>query len=193
MVPVIAILLVVTLGVFSVYNLLVRGRNRVKNAFAQIDVQMQRRFDLIPNLVETCKAYMQHERETLTQVTAARQQAMTAQNALKKDLSNSQAMSALMQADQNLHQGMANVMAVVESYPDLKADQTLQPLLEELASTENRVGFARQAYNDAVMEYNNTRESFPAVMLAASLGFAAMPSWILENQEAKQSVHVSFH
>ncbi len=193
MVPVIAILLVVTLGVFSVYNLLVRGRNRVKNAFAQIDVQMQRRFDLIPNLVETCKAYMQHERETLTQVTAARQQAMTAQNALKKDLSNSQAMSALMQADQNLHQGMANVMAVVESYPDLKADQTLQPLLEELASTENRVGFARQAYNDAVTEYNNTRESFPAVMLAASLGFAAMPSWILENQEAKQSVHVSFH
>ncbi len=193
MVPVIAILLVVTLGVFSVYNLLVRGRNRVKNAFAQIDVQMQRRFDLIPNLVETCKAYMQHERETLTQVTAARQQAMTDQNALKKDLSNSQAMSALMQADQNLHQGMANVMAVVESYPDLKADQTLQPLLEELASTENRVGFARQAYNDAVMEYNNTRESFPAVMLAASLGFAAMPSWILENQEAKQSVHVSFH
>lgn len=193
MIPVIAVLLVFFLGIFSVYNLLVRGRNQVKNAFAQIDVQMQRRFDLIPNLVETCKAYMQHEHDTLTQVAAARQQAMAAQDVFKKDLSNSQAMNTLMQAEQKLHQGMANVMAVVESYPDLKADQTLQPLLEELASTENRVGFARQAYNDAVMEFNVTRESFPAVIFAGSLGFAAVQPWSLENQEARQSVHVSFH
>ena len=142
----------------SIYNRLVAGRNRFKNAFAQIDVQLQRRYDLIPNLVETAKGYMKHESETLEAVIKARQTCV--------DLKNAEKIGELMKAEGFLTQAMSRLMMVSENYPDLKADQSMMKVQEELTSTENKIGFARQAYNDAATRYNNKREVFPANLIS---------------------------
>lgn len=173
------------------YNRLVVFRNRLRNAFAQIDVQLQRRYDLIPNLVETARAYMAHERETLTTVIGARDHAMGVAKAAAADQSGS-SMEQLGAAEAALGGALGKLFAVAEGYPELKADSTMQHLMEELSSTENRVSFARQAYNDAVMEYNIVRERFPATLVANSFGFALAHPLDISNPEARQSMRVSF-
>ena len=166
--------LVVGLALWAVgiYNGLVTSRNAWKNAFAQIDVQLQRRFDLIPNLVETAKAYMGHERETLEAVIAARSAAQSGLAAAKADPGDPAAMAQLAASQGQLNGVLGRLMAVAEAYPDLKANQNMMQLSEELSSTENRVAFARQAYNDAVMGYNNKRETFPSSVVAGMFNFA---------------------
>lgn len=166
--------LVVGLALWAVgiYNGLVTSRNAWKNAFAQIDVQLQRRFDLIPNLVETAKAYMGHERETLEAVIAARSAAQSGLAAAKAHPGDEAAMAQLAASQGQLNGVLGRLMAVAEAYPDLKANQNMTQLSEELSSTENRVAFARQAYNDAVMGYNNKRETFPSSVVAGMFNFA---------------------
>jgi LemA protein len=166
-----AILVVVALFAVSVYNRLVRLRNGIGNAFAQIDVQLKRRHDLIPNLVETARKYIQHERETLEAVIAARNTAQTAAGQARRNPAAAGAIAALGAAEGALGGVLGRLMAVAEAYPDLKADQTMRDLTEELSSTENRVGFARQAYNDTVLDYNNAAGQFPANLLAGVFGF----------------------
>jgi LemA protein len=156
----------------GIYNGLVTSRNGWKNAFAQIDVQLQRRFDLIPNLVETAKAYMGHERETLEAVIAARSAAQSGLAAAKAQPGDEAAMAQLAASQGQLNGVLGRLMAVAEAYPDLKANQNMMQLSEELSSTENRVAFARQAYNDAVMGYNNKRETFPSSVVAGMFNFA---------------------
>ncbi|MEZ0476445.1 LemA family protein [Luteimonas salinilitoris] len=157
----------------GIYNGLVTARNAFKNAFAQIDVQLQRRFDLIPNLVETAKGYLSHERGTLEAVTAARTAAQSGLSAAKASPGDPAAMAELAQTQGALNGALGRLMVVVEAYPDLKANQNMMQLTEELTSTENRVAFARQAYNDSVMAYNNKREVFPASVVAGMFNFAA--------------------
>jgi LemA protein len=166
--------IVVVLGflVVGVYNGLIRARNAFRNAFAQIDVQLQRRFDLIPNLVETAKGYLSHERETLEAVVAARGAAVSGLAAAKADPGNPAAMAELANAQGALNGALGRLMVVVEAYPDLKANQNMMQLTEELTSTENKVAFARQAYNDSVMTYNNKREVFPSSVVAGMFNFA---------------------
>ncbi|MDZ4199117.1 MAG: LemA family protein [Kiritimatiellia bacterium] len=178
--------LVVLFLLFAVgtYNSLVTLRNRFKNAFAQIDVQLKRRYDLIPNLVETAKGYMKHERETLEAVIAARNQASNAGTAAAANPGDPSAMKGLMGAESALTGALGRLFVVVERYPELKANQNMMQLSEELTSTENRVAFARQAYNDSVMQYNTTREKFPAVVLAGALGFG--PAQLFEITESVQ-------
>jgi len=154
----------------AIYNRLVALKNRYKNAFSQIEVQLKRRYDLIPNLVETAKAYMSHERETLESVTAARNQALAALQAAASDPGNADAIRKLAGAEQALGGALARLNVAVEAYPDLKANENMMQVSEELISTENRVAFARQAYNDQVMEYNTYRQSFPQVVLAGPFG-----------------------
>lgn len=178
-------------GVF-IFNRLVSLKNRVKNAFSQIDVQLQRRYDLVPNLVETAKAYMAHEKETLTNVIAARNQAVAAVKSLERDVADVDAMQKLSLAESSLGGALGRLFAVSENYPELKADATMLQLMEELSSTENRVGFARQAFNDSVMEYNVGREQFPNFLLAGAFGFRAAEQLEISNVEAKQPVRVSF-
>ena len=157
----------------GIYNGLVTARNAYKNAFAQIDVQLQRRFDLIPNLVEVARKYMAHERETLEAVIAARSAAQSGLSAAKANPGDPGAMAQLAAAQGQLNAGLGRLLAVAEAYPDLKANQNMMQLTEELTSTENKVAFARQAYNDAVMAYNNRREAFPGNLFAGMFGFAA--------------------
>jgi LemA protein len=164
---------VVAVVAVSIFNGLVSARNRFKNAFAQIDVQLKRRHDLIPNLVEVAKGYIKHERETLEAVTAARVSAMSAAKTAAASPGNPAAMQALQQAEGQLTGTLGRLFAVAESYPDLKANQNMLALQEELTSTENKVAFARQAYNDDVMVYNTKRESFPSNILAGMFGFSA--------------------
>ena len=168
-----AILVVVGFWGVSIYNGLVTARNAFKNAFAQIDVQLQRRFDLIPNLVEVAKTYMSHERETLEAVVAARSAAQSGLAAAKANPGDAEAMAQLAAAQGQLNAGLGRLMMVAEAYPDLKANQTMMQLTEELTSTENKVAFARQAFNDAVMAYNNKREVFPSSIFAGMFNFAA--------------------
>ncbi len=156
----------------SIYNNLVKLKNRLQNAFAQIEVQLKRRYDLIPNLVETAKGYMAHERDTLEAVIAARNSAAAGLAAAASAPSDGAAVQALAGAETAVQQAMSRFNVVMEAYPDLKANQNMLSLSEELASTENRVAFARQAFNDAVMEYNSFKQSFPAVVLAGSFGHA---------------------
>jgi LemA protein len=177
-------------AVVVVYNGLVTRRNGYKNAYAQIDVQLKRRHDLIPNLVETAKAYLKHERETLEQVVAARNAAATAARGAAANPGDPQAMQGLAAAEGALGATLTRFMAVAESYPDLKANQTMSQLMEELSSTENRIAFARQAYNDAVMTYNNARETFPGMLLAGS--FAAAEPWVVEQPAEREAVKVTF-
>lgn len=155
------------------YNGLVSARNGFRNAYAQIDVQLTRRYELIPNLLEAAKGYLKHERETLEAVMAARNRAADANHSLASNPENGPAMSALVAAEQSLGGALGRFYAVAEAYPDLKADATITRLMEELASSENRVAFARQAYNDAVMSYNNSREQFPGNLIAGRYGFSA--------------------
>ena len=157
----------------GIYNGLVTARNAYKNAFAQIDVQLQRRFDLIPNLVEVARKYMAHERETLEAVIAARSAAQSGLSAAKANPGDPGAMAQLAAAQGQLNAGLGRLLAVAEAYPDLKANQNMMQLTEELTSTENKVAFARQAFNDAVMGYNNRREAFPGNIFAGMFGFAA--------------------
>ena len=161
------------LWAMGIYNGLVTSRNGWKNAFAQIDVQLQRRFDLIPNLVETAKAYMGHERDTLEAVIAARSAAQSGLAAAKAHPGDADAMAQLAASQGQLNGVLGRLLAVAEAYPDLKANQNMMQLTEELSSTENRVAFARQAYNDAVMAYNNKREVFPSSFVANAFNFAA--------------------
>ena len=169
----------------SLYNGLVGARNAFRNAFAQIDVQLQRRFDLIPNLVETAKAYMQHERDTLEAVISARSTAMAGLAAAKGKPGDPAAMAELAQSQGVLEGALGRLMMVAEAYPDLKANTTMMQLSEELTSTENRVAFARQAYNDSVMAYNNKREMFPSSVVAGMFNFA--PASMLEIPAEQQA------
>ena len=169
----------------SIYNGLVAARNAFRNAFAQIDVQLQRRFDLIPNLVETAKAYMQHERDTLEAVISARSTAMAGLQAAKGKPGDPAAMAELAQSQGVLEGALGRLMMVAEAYPDLKANTTMMQLSEELTSTENRVAFARQAYNDSVMAYNNKREMFPSSIVAGMTGFG--PASMLEIPAEQQA------
>jgi LemA protein len=176
----------------GIYNSLVTLRNRFKNAFSQIDVQLKRRYDLIPNLVETAKAYMKHERETLEAVIQARNQAVTAEGRAAANPGDANAMKGLMGAEATLTGAVGRLFALMESYPDLKANQNMAQLTEELTSTENRVAFSRQAYNDAVTEYNISREKFPNAIIATSMGFTAAPLFEVESKEERQAPKVSF-
>ncbi|TWI70317.1 LemA protein [Desulfobotulus alkaliphilus] len=174
------------------YNKLVSLKNRFQNAFAQIDVQLTRRYDLIPNLVETAKAYMTHERETLEAVIAARNQASSGLRKAAADPGNPEAMKALAVAEQGLGGMLGRFMALSESYPQLQASENMKQLSEELSSTENRVAFARQAYNDAVMTYNVKREQFPANIVASQFRFTAAALLEIEDQAKRQVPKVSF-
>ncbi len=188
-----AVIAALVFWAISIYNKLVAFRNRVKNAFSQIDVQLQRRYDLIPNLVETAKAYMQHEKETLTAVIAARNQAVTAEKNAAANPESGLAMRALSQAEAGLTSAMGKFFALAESYPDLKANTTMNQLMEELTSTENRVGFARQAFNDAVTEYNTYREQVPNNFVAGFGSFQPAEQLEIQEPAARQAVKVSFN
>lgn len=170
----------------GIYNGLVTARNAYKNAFAQIDVQLQRRFDLIPNLVETARAYMSHERETLEAVIAARSAAQSGLAAAKANPGDPEAMAALAASQGQLNGVLGRLMMVAEAYPDLKANQNMMQLTEELTTTENNVAFARQAYNDSVMAYNNRREVFPSSLVAGTFNFA--PAALLDIPADKPEV-----
>ncbi len=188
------VLLVVILVIvaISAYNGLVKRRNAYKNAFAQIDVQLTRRHDLIPNLVETAKGYMKHERETLEAVIAARSGAVNAQQTARQNPGDPDAMNELGQQENALTQTLGRLFALQESYPDLKANQNMMQLSEELTSTENRVAFARQAYNDSVMAYNNKREVFPSNIFAGMFGFKEAALLEVDRPEMRQAPEVSF-
>jgi len=187
-----AVLAVVVILAVSLYNKLVSLRNRFKNAFAQIDVQLRRRYDLIPNLVETAKGYLRHERETLEGVIAARNTAQTANAAAAENPGDPQAMQQLAQAEGALTGVLGRLFALAEAYPDLKSNTTMNQLMEELRSTENRVAFARQSYNDSVTQYNTARESFPAVIFAAPMGFGAAELFEVESFEERDVPQISF-
>lgn len=184
------LIIAVAIVMISIYNKLVSLRNRIKNAWAQIDVQLQRRHDLIPNIVEVAKSYLTHEAQTLEAVTSARNQAMHARQAVSQHLDRS-SMTQLAGAEKMLEGTLGRLMAVSEAYPDLKANTTMIQLSEELTSTENRVAFARQSYNDAVMTYNTQREIFPNSLIAG--GFPPAEPWIAADREAIQlAPRVSF-
>ncbi len=189
---VIAVVVFLIALVAGIYNKLVRLRNRFKNAFAQIDVQLKRRYDLIPNLVETAKAYMKHERETLESVIKARNQAATANDQAASNPGDPNAMKNLMGAEAALGGALGRLLVTVERYPDLKANQNMSQLMEELTSTENKVAFARQAYNDAVMTYNTTRESFPTVLLASPMGFKEASLFEITEEKEREVPEVNF-
>ncbi len=190
------VLLLIFIGVIifgvGLYNRLVAGRNQYKNAFAQIDVQLTRRHDLIPNLVETAKAYMAHEKDTLEGVIAARNAAVTGLNNAKVDPTNAGAMKELGSAEQGLSGALGRLFALVESYPDLKANENMMQLSEELTSTENKVAFSRQAFNDAVMMYNNMIEQFPSNMLAGWFQFKSAELLEIEDEDVRSVPNVSF-
>ena len=165
------VLLILIMMMVGIYNRLVRGKNQYANAFAQINVQLKRRYDLIPNLVETAKGYAKHEKETLDAVVKARNTALSALESAGGKIGDPGAMQALGDAEAGLLGALGKFNVVVEAYPDLKANTSMEQLMEELSSTENKVAFSRQAYNDAVMTFNIARESFPAVMFAGMFGF----------------------
>ncbi|OUD13267.1 LemA family protein [Thioflexithrix psekupsensis] len=175
-----------------VQNRLVILRNRFKNAFSQIDIQLKRRYDLIPNLVETARAYMTHERETLEAVTKARQQAVQASQQARQHPDDAAAIQALVSAETILTGSMGRLFALSENYPELRADQSMAQVMEELTSTENRIAFARQHYNDSVMIYNSYREQFPQALFAQNFGFREAEFFRLETPEARNTLKISF-
>ncbi len=191
-VVVLGVIALFLLYVMALYNRLVSLRNRFKNAFAQIDVQLTRRYDLIPNLVESAKAYIKHERETLESVIHARNQASSAMQAAAQNPANAQAIQGLMGAESGLTGALGRLFAVMESYPDLKANQTVSQLMEELTSTENKVSFARQSFNDSVMTYNTAREVFPAVLIAGMFGFTPAQLFEIQSQDQREAPRVKF-
>lgn len=186
------LLLVLVVGVAGKYNRLVSLRNRFENAFAQIDVQLKRRYDLIPNVVETARGYLQHERETLEAVVAARNRALQAEQRAAADPSDPGAMRGLAGAEGVLASAVGRLFAVMEAHPDLKANQNMLALQEELSSTENKIAFSRQAYNDAVMTYNTYRESFPNNILAGFFRFAEAELFEIEDAGHREAPQVSF-
>lgn len=185
------IVLVLLYGV-AVYNHLIALKNRFINSFAQIDVQLQRRYDLIPNLVETAKSYMKFEQQTLTQIIEARNMAKQAETQVAAKPDDAAAMSALNTAESGLINSMGKFFALVENYPDLKANQSMQQLMEELSSTENKISFARQAFNDAVMFYNTYRTQFPPVIVASMFSFDQAKHFEVTDPQAKEAVTVKF-
>jgi LemA protein len=188
----IVVAVVVVLLIAGIYNTLVALRNQFKNAFSQIDVQLKRRYDLIPNLVETAKAYLSHERQTLEAVIAARNSAYNAHQQVGGDATNSAAITNLSGAEGQLTGALGRLMAVAENYPNLKADTNMRQLSEELTSTENKVSFARQAYNDAVMRYNTARETFPNVAFTGIFGFTEASAFEISNEAERQAPQVKF-
>jgi LemA protein len=176
----------------GLYNRLVALRNRFKNAFAQIDVQLKRRYDLIPNLVETAKGYLKHERETLEAVIKARNIAAAAAQSAAANPADANAVKGLMTAETGLAGALSRLMVVSEQYPDLKANQNMMQLTEELTSTENKISFARQAYNDSVMTYNTTRETFPTVLFSGLLGFLPAELFKVEDPTERNAPKVQF-
>jgi LemA protein len=191
---IILVVILVLIGLFFMtrYNLLVKLRERYRNAFAQIDVQLKRRYDLIPNLVEVAKGYMKHERETLEAVIQARNQASQAEKKAAQDPGEPGAMRALLGAEQALTGAMGRFFALSEAYPDLKANQNMLSLQEELSSTENRVAFARQAFNDAVTEYNTARETVPTNIVANAFNFGRAELFEIEIAEEREAPRLSF-
>jgi LemA protein len=186
------LVVVVAMLAAGIYNSLVSARNRVKNAFAQIDVQLTRRYDLIPNLVETAKGYLAHERETLEAVVEARAAAVSGLAAAKADPSSATAIQALGGADAALTGALGRLFALAEAYPDLKANQNMMQLSEEITSTENKVAFSRQAFNDAVMFYNNACQVFPNTLLAGMFGFTPAEMLALDDAAKREAPKVSF-
>jgi LemA protein len=190
---VLVFIVIVTVAlVTGIYNKLVTMRNRYKNAYAQIDVQLKRRYDLIPNLVETAKGYLKHERETLENVTQARNIAYTASQAAAANPGDAGAVKNLISAESGLGGALGRLMMVSEQYPDLKANQNMMQLTEELTSTENKISFARQAYNDSVMIYNTDREVFPSNLIAGMFNFLPAELFVVDKPEQKDAPKVSF-
>ena len=189
---VVLIAVVLIVFVIGAYNSLVTLRNRYKNAYSQIDVQLKRRYDLIPNLVETAKGYLSHERGTLEAVIAARNAAATANTRAAQNPGDASAMKEISSAESALSGVMGRLFALAESYPDLKANTTMLSLMEELTSTENKVSFARQAYNDSVMAYNTRREVFPTNLIAGPFNFGPAELFVIEKPEQKDAPKVSF-
>lgn len=191
---IIVIVLLIILIAFpvSIYNRLVSLRNRFKNAFAQIDVQLKRRYDLIPNLVNVAKQYMSHERETLEAVIQARNQAVTTEKQVSDQPGDPEAMQKLMGAEKSLGSALGRLFALSENYPDLKANQNMMQLTEELTSTENKIAFARQSFNDAVMNYNTAREKFPSVLFAGMLGFKEARLFEIDVEDERKAPEVTF-
>lgn len=187
-----AVIATVLLIIINSYNDLVKYRNRYKNAYAQIDVQLQRRYDLIPNLVETAKGYMKHEKETLETVIAARNSAITASRRGLKNPGDSQAMAQLDNAEAALNGALSSLMLISESYPELKADRSMTKVMEELSSTENRIAFARQAFNDAVTLYNTKLEVFPSNLVGDSFNFTSADLLEEVAPEVRNTPRVSF-
>jgi LemA protein len=187
-----AIVVVVALSATGIYNSLVALRNRFKNAYAQIDVQLKRRYDLIPNLVETAKGYIKHEHDTLEDVIKARNIALAASQTAAANPADGNAMKGLVSAEGGLTGALSRLMVVSEQYPDLKANQNMMQLTEELTSTENKIAFARQAYNDSVMSYNTARETFPNVLLAGMFGFQSAELFHVEDPTERNAPKVSF-
>jgi LemA protein len=188
----IVLAIVLAVMVIGIYNKLVTLRNRFKNAYAQIDVQLKRRYDLIPNLVETAKGYLKHESGTLQAVTEARNIAYAASKGAASNPGDASAMKNLMAAETGLGGALSRLMMVSEAYPDLKANQNMMQLTEELTSTENKISFARQAYNDSVMVYNTNREVFPSNLIAGMFNFMAAELFVIEKPEEKAAPKVSF-
>ena len=190
------IILIIIVGVvffaIAIYNRLIASRNRYKNAFAQIDVQLTRRHDLIPNLVETAKGYIKHERETLEAVINARNAAVSGLQAAAADPTNPEAIRKLSEAESGLSGALGRLFALSEAYPDLKANENMMQLSEELTTTENKVAFARQAYNDSVMDYNTLRESFPNNFFAGWFNFRAAELLDIEDESKREAPKVSF-
>jgi LemA protein len=189
---VLIIIALIVIYLVAIYNGLVTSRNAYKNAFAQIDVQLTRRHDLIPNLVETAKGYIKHERETLEAVTQARTAAVNGLAAAKAQPGDPNAMKQLSGSENQLTQALGRLFAVSEAYPDLKANQNMMQLSEELTSTENRVAFARQAYNDSVMNFNNKVQVFPNTLVAGPFGFTPAEPLAIDDPAAREAPKVSF-
>lgn len=192
---IIALILILALWLISLYNRLIRLRNQVKNAWSQIDVQLQRRYDLIPNLVETVKGYMEYEKSTLQKVVEARNHAVAARDALEKKggpTAKEGSLQDLIGAETALRGSLANVFALSENYPQLRATENMQRLQEELASTENKVAFSRQSYNDQVFQYNTSQQEFPTNLFASAFGHHPADLFEIEEKEARQAVKVKF-
>lgn len=189
---ILGIIVLLVIFAITIYNKLVSLRNRFKNAFSQIDVQLKRRYDLIPNLVETAKGYLSHERETLEAVIQARNSAANANEKAAADPADPSALKGLLGAEAALTGAMGKFFALAEAYPDLKANQNMMQLTEELTSTENKIAFARQAYNDSVMTFNTARETFPNVLIAGPFGFNEAQLFEIEAPEEREAVKVQF-